>query len=498
MVNLLSTSDQRKLKFAEILSNTEDWMTLTELSKLLNCSTRVLKDDIAYFRKNFTDFEIKGSNKGIRIFSTPNTGIKSLYQKMLSESTAYQLLETIFLQKGDTIADLSELLFVSGSTLYRLIRQINSEISKYGFKIDQSPYRLIGDEKNIRYFFYQYFYEKYSFMSWPFDSIDEEALDKFLIFHIEMTQLKNDFAYYSKFKIIIVVNLIRFKNNHYVDTKNIELNYESGIPDLGPYADLFREFEQAIDIKYDDQAIKQLFTSYVDNNFSVNYDHLMKRASENKEIAAEVSKIEQILERISEENNIPIPNKKQMISAIRNIIHLDYLEPRPGYILYNQDKYFVEGIQADFPNFYHSIQQAMKELRTFLGKPLTEEGINFYIYTVFTYWRGLVAELRKKFKKIRVIIISDRHETHAKMLKQFIAHEFTQQIVIDIYSKAALDEMTLESLSCDFIVTSFPIPKLNTKRTVYIETVPNFNDLVKLQRVIDDIIAQRIAEKNTP
>lgn len=492
LIGLLNASNQRRLKFAELLSNTEEWMTLTELSQQLDCSTRVLKDDMVHFRKNFTDFEIQASNQGIQLNYHQNKGMKNLYQQILSESPTYQLLEALFIHEGMSIAELAELLFMSSSTLYRLIRQINTEISKHEFKISKNPYHITGNEKNIRYFFYEYFYEKYSFTGWPFDTVDEEDLDNFLTFHIELTQLKNDFAYYNKFKIISVVNLIRYKNKHYVNTEGIKLNYKEAIPDLSPYTDLFQEFERSFDIQYDNHAIAQIFTDYVEDDFFFNYDRLMEKAAENKEIAAEVSMISQTLENLSEETNISIPNKKKMISAFRNIIHLDYLEPRPGYTLYNRDKYFVAGIKDEFPNFYQTLYQTMKELREFLDKPLTEEGINFYIYTVFTYWKGLVPELRKKFLKIRVTIISDRHVTHAKMLKDFITHEFSEQIVIDIYTGIELDREILENLESDIIVTTFLVPKLTNQRTLYIDSVPIFKVFVNLQKVIDEIIEERV------
>lgn len=455
MIDLLNASDQRRLKFAEILSNANEWITLKELTQQLECSIRILKDDVTHFRKKFSDFEIQTSNQGVQLIYHQNKGIKNLYQQVLSESSTYQLLEALFIFEGKSIPKLSELLFMSSSTLYRLIRQINTKISKYGIEISKNPYYITGNEKNIRYFFYEYFYEKYSFTSWPFETVNEKALDKFLNFHIELTQLKNDFAYYSKFKIISVVNLIRYKNKHYVDTKGLKLDYVDSIPDLSPYAVLFQEFERTFDIQYDNHAITQIFTNYVQDSFSLNYDHLIEKSSKSKQIAAEISMITYTLDKLSEETNIPILNKKQMISAIRNIIHLDYLEPRPEYTFYDQDKYFVKGLKNEFPNFYHSLYQAMKELRQFLDKTLTEAGIHFYIYTFFTYWKGLVSELRKKFTKVRVTIISDRHVTHANMLKEFIAYEFSEQIVIDIYTGIELDRNILESLETDLIVTNF-------------------------------------------
>ena len=496
MINLLSNRDKRRLAFAELLSNTDGWLTLTEISQTLNCSTRVLKDDMTHFRKNSTDFSIQSSNQGIRLLYGPKKGLKSLYQQVLSESTAYQLLEAIFLYEGKTVTELAEHLYLSSSTVYRLVEQINKQTATYGFEIQKNICSITGDEESIRYYFYRYFYEKYSFIYWPFENIDESYFNKFIAHHLNLTQMKDDYAYFNKFKIITAVNLVRSKNEHYIDTENIELTYQKIAPDIDIKSELFQEFESTFDMTYDNHLITQLFTHYVGDNFSFNYDHLMKKAAENETIANEVAKLTEILDRLSDEIDIPIPNKERVISAIRNIIHLDYLEPQSNYILYNHDKYFVDHVKKEFPHFYVSIHSAMKELRQALGKPETEEGVNFYIYTVFTYWKGLIPKLRDQFPKIKVTVISDRHTLHAHMIKDFIAHEFSNQIELDIFTGVNLNKEILENLDCDVIVTNFPMPLLEKKRSVYIEIIPGFNDLVKLQNVFEEIVSERLEHKN--
>lgn len=493
--NLLNVSDNRRLQLVEKLSATSAPIRLEELSEYLNASARVLKEDIAYFRKNTTDFDIRLTKQGVLLKYAENKGLKNIYQKVLSQSTAYQLLETIFLSEGKTIAELKDLLFVSRSTLYRLINVINEHISQFDFQIQTNPCVILGDEKRIRSYFYRYFYEKYSFISWPFLAIDEEIMDKFLTFHLGMTQMNNDFAYYSKFKIITTVNLIRFKNKHYVDTTDLVVDFEEALPDLTPYASLFKTFEKTFKIDYDLQAIMQIFTSYVESDFSFNYDHLMQRAAEDEEIAEEVAIIRETLDALSTENNIPIPNKEKMISAIRNIIHLDYLEPHPSHILYDRDKHFVLGIKKAFPNFYASLYSAMKEFRKALGKPQTEDGIYFYMYTIFTYWEGLISNLYLQLPEIRVVVISNRHVTHAELIKGFIEHEFSEQVKVQVFAERTLDLEQLTSLNCDLIVANFILPDLPGKRTVYIENIPLYPDLTALKKAIESIRREEISTK---
>jgi predicted DNA-binding protein YlxM (UPF0122 family) len=492
LINLLNNGERRKLQFAEILTNTDKWLTLTELGEELDCSVRVLKEDMVFFRKNFSDFQIKTSSQGLQLTFKQDKGLEALYQKLLSESTAYHLLEIIFMFEDKTISDLAEELYVSVSTLYRLIEQINAKTAVYDFKIETNPCRVTGKEENIRYFYYNYFNEKYSYLDWWYKTIDEETLDKFLDFFIEFTQIPADFAFYNIFKLVTIVNLIRYKNKHLVETNGITINFDEIIPELGAYAKAFEEFEEKLDVKMSKELIHQIFTPYVQEGFSLNKERLFKKAAENKALAKTIELLSQELTKISEESAIPLYNKDEIIFALNNVAHLEYQEPQSGYILYNRNKYFAEEIKNNFPHFHSLLYEGMKKYRTFIKKPMTEDGINFFIYITFIFWENLVPELGKKFKKIRVLIISDRHVLHGHMLKDFIEHEFNEQIVIDIYTSNNLDKKIIEALDYNLIVTNFPISSLENKRTVYIESVPTFYDLRKLKNALDAIISERL------
>src|SRR5699024_8010666 len=154
MKRLLNQSEKRRLLAIEILYDQRDWITLASLAEMLDCSVRVLKDDVAHFKKDFEEFTIESSNNGVRLKMRNNAGLKTLYQYALRHSTAYNLLENIFLKEEMTITDLTELLSTSPSTTYRLIDQINETFEKSNFRIETNPSRIACSENKIRYFFY--------------------------------------------------------------------------------------------------------------------------------------------------------------------------------------------------------------------------------------------------------------------------------------------------------------------------------------------------------
>lgn len=490
MFNLLNKINNRRLEFARILSEKENWIKLEELANILGCSDRILKEDIVFFKKKFTDFTIETSTYGVRLRFNYNKGLKSLYQKMLTGSTSYQLLETIFFYEDKTILELANKLYVSESTLYRLVNQINTHLDKYDINILTNPCRVVGNEKHIRYFYYQYFAEKYSRLEWPYEIVDEEAFDQLLMFFINFTKIKADSAHYNIFKLTSAVNFIRFEKHHFIDIDDVQINFDEIIPQLSDFSDVLQEIEDALRVTFDNHLIHQVFSPYVQEGYSLNFERLIEKTRTNPKKKKEIDFLTELLDEISEKNNISIPNKEDIILALDNSAHLEYQEPQSGYILYNKHKFFTRAIYKEFPNFYTQLYEAMSKYRELLNKPMTKDGIRFYIYTLFTSWENLVQDLWKNLKKIKVLVISDRHVSHAKMLKDFITYEFGDQLIIEIHTSIDLSLSTLENSDCDFIVTNASIPTDLDKLVIYIEKFPTHHDIQKIQNAIKVVLSK--------
>lgn len=81
MKTLLTKQENRRFRLIEDLTHREDWVTMKEIAKMLDCSTRVLVDDIQYLNEHFDDFTIHTSTKGALITYEPNCGFKTFCQR---------------------------------------------------------------------------------------------------------------------------------------------------------------------------------------------------------------------------------------------------------------------------------------------------------------------------------------------------------------------------------------------------------------------------------
>lgn len=483
MDHLLRKNERRRLRIAEILYEKNDWMTVNELAQELGSSVRSIKYDLDAFKESFDDFTIQTSKHGVRIHFHRNKSLRTLYSNILTHSIPFSLLETIFEDETYSTNELADKFFISTSTLYRIIDHFNELASKYDVRIETNPCRLIGNEERIRQFFYQYFYEKYIYLQ-NTDWEDNELIDNLLHYALHHTNYQIDFAFYGILKVIATVNYIRFKNKHRIKINSSKINLERIVNDPSILNASSEYFEKIIGSKITYQLITQLFKPFVEIGYSLNYESLMDKVNSDHRIAKEVNYLEEFLDELAADHNLPIPNKEQLILGIQNARHMEKSDPRMGYILYDRNKSFALDIETKFPNFYNQLCQGLKKYRKLCSLPDTDDGLNYLLYITYSYWESLTLNLRKKYSKIKVLIVSNRHTAHSHMLRDFISYDFSRQLEIDVYLDIFLTTEILEELEHDFIISNFPLPPLKTKNTVLIENIPGAQDHAKIQEEI--------------
>lgn len=215
MYKLLDVNESRRFNFIKYLHYNNDWVKLPEIAKKISCSERSLKYDMSYFRKSTDIFTIETSTKGLRLVFADDKTFRCYSAFVLEQSLSYQLLSKIFFEEQYSVSDLAELLFVSSSTLYTLINKINPQLSPYGIEIETAPCRIVGNESNIRSFFYFYFYEIYNVLDWPYDPILTNISNEFishLTSYYGFTQV--NYSDFNVIRLILKVNTYRYIHNH--------------------------------------------------------------------------------------------------------------------------------------------------------------------------------------------------------------------------------------------------------------------------------------------
>ena len=491
MEELLRSNERRKLHIALILYDKDDWMAIPDLAKKLNVSIRILKYDLHNFNKVFDDFIIETSHHGVRLRFHQNKSLKSLYKNILDQSTIFTLLETIFFEETYSTFELADLLYVSPSTLYRMIDHINKRIRKFNFQIQTNPCRFVGDEFAIRSFFINLFYEKYTRLDWVYKEYEEE-LDRLVLFIIDVVDFNIDFSLFNIYFLTTTVNYIRYKKGHLVTLEDSLFNTEELLILIKERPDELSYFEEKLLISFNCEMLKELFLPFVFNEFSISQERFEKKLKENKQMADSVKLLSQLLDNLSKKHLIPLINKDEIIFWLMNSAATKGYDPREGFILYDRNQHFIDTVREEFPFFYTDLRAGIKEFLELRKHPISEQSINYLMYLTYSYWKGLTLNLRKKHDKIKILIVSNRHPLHSNMIKDFIEYELSDHLEIEIFSDLRLSKDILEELDYHFIVANFPLPILETKKCLCIENIPTFQDLAKVRHEIDEIYLQRL------
>ena len=262
---LLSSKEKRQLELMEYLMSSRKWTHIKILSEKFMCTERILKQDIAELREAFPHIDIQSSTNGIKAYFTKETSLQDIYRYFFSNSQNYSLLEYMFFHEGETITEISNAFYTTPANLYRIVNKLEKDIqTKYNFNIQLSPISITGNEVDIRYFFTQYFSERYYFLEWPFADFSEEDLDEFAKYFYEPTNYPMTFATFHMYKWMVMIGIYRVRNKHYVPIP--DNFFEEIFPPFAQLPDIEEKlvyFSEKFQLSLTPEVLAQIFLSFI-------------------------------------------------------------------------------------------------------------------------------------------------------------------------------------------------------------------------------------------
>ena len=500
MRRLIKATDQRRLALIELLLDVDGWVTIPDLAQQLNSSIRVLKEDIVFIRQIDSNIQFETGPKGVRILIDYSTGIRDYYYLVLKSTLPFQLLEEIFFNEKHSVSELATTLHTSYSTIYRTIEQLNEYFSEFDCRIESNPCRIVGDERYIRNIYRAYFKEVSTVLEWPFRDFDEAIIDdtfegivEFLKRFSDIDTKFMDFAIYETVKILITVSIIRYQHGHLVDTTDEESIVFS------TFFNALKLFVLPNNLKYiggqtvNTEFVYQLFYPYLKKDIAYGIDALKKLQKKNSIVNHAVSYLETYLRNFSNEMAIDI-DLDSVIASIYGTTYLEDDDPNAYYILNNRNKLFTQRIKHQYPNIYQLLYNGIIGFRKRLNKPLDDDKIHLLLFTLVTTWDNLLVELQTKFQKVSLLIISDGHYSHSKMIQNFLSFELRNNVSIETYQNREISYEKLNSCDHDLVVSTFKLPEFDDKETIIIEHYPSFQDINRIEGVINKIIERKSAQ----
>ena len=465
MRSLLSTKDQRQLRLMEILIQKRDWIRLNELAHTLDCTERILKNDLNELRSSFPDIDIQSSVNGIMIDLDFKSSVEDVYHHFLTHSQSFQLLEYMFFNEGLPIYRTVEKLHSSNANLYRLGNRITTILSKqFQIELAFTPASIKGNEIDIRYFYAQYFSERYYFLDWPFPDLPEEDLTEFADFFYKITNYPMRFSIYRMYKLMIAISIYRIKNGHFIDLPNhFYDDYYPLLMNIPNFDEILVRFSEKLGFEINLDIISQIFISFLQNDIFLDPQQFFDSLNKNDESRYSYQLLSQILERLTKSFNIKFTNHNELIWHLHNTAYFERQEIFSTPILFEQKALTIKKFEVYFPDFMGSARQELAQYRQAIGQHDHPEQLEHLMYTILTHAENLSTQLLENRPPIKVLIISNFDHAISLTFVDMLSYYCNNRFTFDTWDELKTSPEILNQTDYDIIVSNFYIPGITKK-----------------------------------
>lgn len=488
MRDLLDGSTLRRVNFIETMLENDEWWKMEDISSTLACSESTVKSDIDYFRISYSDdfHFVSSKQNGIRLKVSQTFQMDSFYQRIMKECLNVQLLNILFSESLHTLEEYADAMYTSVSSVKRSIDQVKKVLVKYGLNLQQKPLRIVGEEKQVLFFYGVFFWEEYgtSFLELDYPNA-KYAFDLVSTFK-EHLGLSLSATLISKITLWATVIFERLSKGHH-----IEEEYTTLLPVSSEIQNFL--FEHTMDFPFTMTKKDILFASFFLEMRYRSFPETVIKTS--PALYATYVEIETFLTTLSKEASIPLENKKivqdrlfgQFVNRLEFMGHNFTLVDRTKIALINN-----EGI---YTCFFKTAQKILEQMdKTVWSEIILADSVDFF-YVLVSTWHNLTTEIFRQRQKINTLIISQFGLHHEKFLKELANLRFPYTLKSYLFT-----EENYYSSDIDLILTDHEVERIAIRVDKHIPVVginysPNNQNWKHLKKVIESLFHQKVKDQ---
>lgn len=479
---ILSSRSKRQLELIELLAD-NDWVPFTAASEKLAIPIKTLKSDIIELETLLAPATIESSKKyGIRLTTTINFCKTSIYQKFLKNSVEFQLIEKIFMHNFSTIVDLSNNLYISVSTIKRMVQRVNQLLQLEGFTINLKKMQLVGDPHSICNFMQYYFSEKYSIAESLLSPAQLKILDKISLELMKFAKPNSspcelDFSILNRlrFYTYTTINLLKFNSENQLP--DIPDKHFSILEDTYICDEFYSQFKLTLSTTNLNTIFSLIFSdSYVDS-----FTSLQKIIEIDRKAYLKYQKIDGLLREIEKRMDCQCDNFEIIFMRLYN---LDSQTHGRTYILHDKNKEFLSSIKNLYGHFPPELIQSLQAI--FYSNPYKDYLVYESISILFTNWPNLLDRLEDSSPTLQAGLLFNERMEYMEMLCERIAYYSRGRFSctpLRLTSLVSLDKMAADY---DCIITNIPEINLENIPVVVIPLIPDAKSFDKLMLVYEE------------
>nr|WP_277989244.1 helix-turn-helix domain-containing protein [Vagococcus fluvialis] len=428
---------------------------------------------------------IKTSHEGCYLDYPLNIGIDFIYSCILQNSIEYSFLEMIFFEKRGSIEAYAEDLYLSPSTIRRMITRINKQTKKYGFKISTAKLQLVGNEAHIYNTMIHYFKEKYIHQNYPFSKIQKKALNILINYALKKHSEFNTMSDIELLELIALVSLVRIQNNHQI-TISIDTEIDDFLAEILEDKMLKTLFKSVFRIELSKKNIIHLFYPFIKGEFAFTYEDVLKVTKKNDRIKQHINDTNQYIDNIADILSIPISNKEQIIIEVFNLI---ILNAGKDYLLFNKKMFFLANFSKESPYITNVLYKEIEKNFIYLDD-ITDNDKDQFIYNLVIHWKELSDKVYSFNPIYRVGIYMNWDIEHNSFINGVLSQQFLGRLTFEPILANNYEEAKVIFQNYDFILTN--ISNLEAANITFIvcNEYPSVDDLYNISKMYSKLLAQ--------
>lgn len=485
----------RQIDIIEFLSLSLQPIFIKDLLIEMNISERLLREDINSINTNIASdiFYIAIQHNQVELIFHENMNIKNSYHRFFDISVNHLVLEFIFFNETKSVEEIASYFFVSTTTMYRKIKHINKVIqSEYDIYISTNPCKIMGSEINIRHFFSQYLSEKYMNRSWPFDSIPQKDLTIFVTEVFSIFKVPMDYAIIQNIKYLIGVAIIRLNNDHTINPQNVDPVKVEGLTNyLLANQELSKTCSQLFNKHLTQDLITDIFSSYTQKDLFFTYKELIKASMVNENARNSYLYFSYLIEELSDNFNIPILNRNQLIRVLHITSYLEKMEIYSNHMFFKKKSPMVNILMDRMPKFYEEAYESLIEVLKKLKLNVSDAFIEHLFYTLVVHWEGLHHFFLINKKPVKTLLLSNIDFFHAQLTKSMIEAHLSNYLEIKIVNEDIIHLEDLTNFDSQLIIANFPLGEVEDKVVLVVNDTPTHRDIINISNIVDSCFLTR-------
>ncbi|MGO3913933.1 helix-turn-helix domain-containing protein [Enterococcus viikkiensis] len=467
---LVDKSIKRKIKILQILLEANRPVSLKTFSSLCGVSYKTIQQDVAYLIEDLPNaLLLEEFNHSLSLEKCGTTReIVTYIDQLVSDNPIFHLIESIFYEEKKDLITYALDLYISESTMKNYIKTFRKVLKDFKLDLDVANFSFIGEEADIRYFFFQYFRSIHE-SSAPIIHNDQyheitEVLEK----------MKNDydlnlnFDYYRATIWMFIIEK-RIENQHFI------------------------QFDPAALKKYEQKDSYRRFKTAFSTFF---HPKVLDEAHRNQEIL--FSYFAQIDTIIYESNSSYLTNDFiQEFTAQDVLITNFFIESKQNLVLNHEAKSAIQSYLTNLSILTECTDLFQKYSRILIRKAKTNYSTTFSIWCrilenhqSFSHIEDVAARLTllyevKKYNKKKVLFALTGDSSSVSYYKALAKKVISNDVEYHFLFNRPLTNELLSTLQIDLCVYNFePQLTLSSSELYRLSDIPLDSEWQELQKLL--------------